>query len=151
MPEFYQTVGFHFQVDFFNLPNGKSVDVRFQSVSGLDVEFEMETVREGGENQFEHKIPVKTKYSSTVTLKRGLMTRQDSGLTQWFIDAFNTMQVVPLPQVNVVLLDEQHNPLVTWQLEHVWPKSWKVQELHAERSEVLIEQMELNYNKFTIQ
>ena len=31
---------------------------------------------------------------------------------------------------------------------HAWPKNWKIGELNAERGEVLIETLELNYNYF---
>ena len=67
---FYQTVNFHFKVEF--TLNEEDVDVRFQSVSGLDVSYDTEQVKEGGENRFEHVIPTRTKCSPLV-LKRGLL------------------------------------------------------------------------------
>lgn len=146
----YQTVGFHFKVIFEGLPGGKEVDVRFQSVSGLDVQLETETIKEGGQNHFEHTVPVRTKFSSTLVLKRGLIPPKASGLTDWCLQAFNDRVVVPLDLVSVHLLDEKHKPCAKWDLEHVWPKSWKVAELNAERSEVLIEQIELHFNRFTL-
>jgi hypothetical protein len=36
----YQTVGFHFKVTFEKLPNGQEADIRFQSVTGLDVQLD---------------------------------------------------------------------------------------------------------------
>lgn len=147
---FYQTVGFHFLVIFNGLPGVQDVDVRFQSVSGLDVQLDTESVKEGGENRFEHVLPVRTKYSSTLTLKRGLITPEASGLTDWCLRAFSDRVIEPLNTVSVHLLDEEHNVCAKWDVEHVWPKSWKVAELHAERSEVLIEQIELHFNRFTL-
>jgi len=35
-----------------------------------------------------------------------------------------------------------------WVVIHAWPKNWKLGEFNAERSEVLIETLELNYNRF---
>ena len=58
---FYQTVNFHFKVEF--TLNEEDVDVRFQSVSGLDVTMDTEQVKEGGENRFEHVLPVRRKAS----------------------------------------------------------------------------------------
>ncbi len=35
-----------------------------------------------------------------------------------------------------------------WEIIHAWPKKWKFGELNAERSEVLVETIEFNYNFF---
>lgn len=145
----YQAVGFHFMVTFHKLPNAKSEDVRFQSVTGLDVQFDTESWKEGGENRFTHELPARSKYSSSLTLKRGLIAPKKSGVTDWCIEAFTNLKIMPLSLLSVELLDENQNILVQWDLHHVWPKSWKIAELNAERSEVLIETLELNYNRFT--
>ncbi|NER12055.1 phage tail protein [Leptobacterium flavescens] len=145
----YQIVGFHFKVSFLNLPTVKEVDVRFQSVGGMNVEVEKETVKEGGENRFEHSIPGRRKYTS-LTLKRGILTPEHSGLTQWCQDAFQNMVITPVGKVNIELLNENHDVLMQWELSHVWPVSWKVGELNAEQGSVLIETLELNYNYFKL-
>src|SRR5689334_10102889 len=91
--QFYQTTNFHFRVQF-NAPAGKrakisktmeklpsnAFDILFQSVSGLDSTLETETVKEGGENRFEHVIPVRRKYGPLI-LKRGLLSPTESKLT----------------------------------------------------------------------
>lgn len=142
----YQTVGFHFKVTFEGLGVGDE-DVRFQSVSGLDVEKETETWKEGGENHFEHTMPGRTKFSSPLILKRGLLMPGKSKLTDWCIDAFVHFKLKPLETVTVQLLNEEHEVLAKWDLAWVWPRSWKLAELNAERSEVLIETLELNFNR----
>lgn len=145
----YQIVGFHFKVSFLNLPEDKTADVKFQSVTGLDVQIEKEPLKEGGVNGFEHSIPGRSKYTS-LTLKRGILTPADSALTKWFQQAMHDLQIVPISGVDVVLLNENDAPMMKWQLSHVWPVSWKVGELNAERGEVLIETLELNYNYFKL-
>ena len=145
----YQIVGFHFKVSFLNLPESKGVDVQFQSVTGLDVEIEKETIKEGGENRFEHTIPGRRRYTS-LTLKRGILNPKDSGLSKWCQQAFQNLIVEPIGKVNVELLNENHDVLMQWELSHVWPVSWKVGELNAEKGEVLIETLELNYNHFKL-
>lgn len=146
---YYPTVGFHFLVTFEGLPNTTSQDIGFQSVAGLDVQLDTETWKEGGQNHFIHALPGRSQFSSSLTLKRGLLRPKHSGITDWCLQAFQHLKVIPLKLVIVALLDEEHNVLVKWDLEHVWPKSWKIGELNAERSEVLIETMELSYNRFT--
>ena len=155
--QFHQNVGFHFRVIFEKQKDDNnrpadinvhsSVEMRFQSVTGLDASIETETVKEGGENRFEHIMPVRRKYGPLV-LKRGLLKLKDSVLSQWFRRAFEEESVEPLPQVQIQLLNENHEPLLFWTAVWVWPKSWKVGELNAERGEVLIETLELNYNRF---
>jgi len=147
MPDnFYQTVNFHFKV-VFEMPVQKTqYDIGFQSVTGLDATIETETIKEGGENHFEHVIPMRRKYGP-LTLKRGLLKPGDSGLTKWFKDAFDNELIRPVKTVTVSLLNEEHNPLMTWTLTNVWPRSWKIGTLDAEQGAVLIETLELNYNK----
>ena len=155
--QFYQIVGFHFSVEFSGLgQNDKSIDARFQSVSGLDVQFETETIKEGGENRFEHTIPTRRKYSN-LSLKRGLLSPASaSEITKWckkafdndFLDVFVFNPIVPIDLV-VNLLNEDHQVLMMWEIHHAWPVNWKMGELNAERGEVLIETLELHYNYFT--
>ena|SRR6476659_4619264 len=142
---FYQTVNFHFKVDF-NFDPKDGIDVRFQSVTGLDSNLDTETIKEGGENRFEHVLPVRRKYGP-LTLKRGLLKPNDSKLTKWLKETFDGNIVKPVETVNITLLGEDHQALMYWTINNVWPRSWKVGELNAERGEVLIETLELNYNR----
>lgn len=142
---FYQTVGFYFYVSFRG--GIDSLDARFQSVSGLDVQLETESLKEGGENRFEHQIPLRRKFSD-LSLKRGLVSPEGaSELTRWCKDAFESMVVQPC-DLEIVLLNEHREPLMRWKIIHAWPKAWKFGELNAEKSEVLIETLELRYNRF---
>lgn len=141
---FYQTVNFHFKVEF--TLNEEDVDVRFQSVTGLDTTLETESVKEGGENRFEHVVPTRRKYSPLI-LKRGLLKPSDSGLTRWLKKAFDDEEVKPIQVVTIKLLNEEHKPLMLWTINNVWPRSWKIGELNAEQGAVLLETLELNYNR----
>jgi phage tail-like protein len=145
----HQIVGFHFKVFFFDLPDEKEVDVKFQSITGLDVQIEKESLKEGGENRFEHSLPGRSKYSA-LTLKRGIITPNKSGLTTWCQDAFQKRVIRPLSQIDIELLNAEHDILMQWEIAHVWPVSWKIGELNAERGEVLIETLELSYNYFQL-
>jgi len=142
----YQTVNFHFLVNFDLDASGS--EVGFQSVTGLDSTLETESVREGGENGFTHIVPVRRKYGPLV-LKRGLIKPSQSAITRWLQDAFDHEKVMPRSHVNIVLLNDEGNPLMHWTATNVWPTGWKMGELNAEQGAVLIETLELNYNKLT--
>lgn len=147
LPYQVQNVGFHFAVTFNGLGE-KDIDARFQSVSGLDVKLDTEEIREGGENRFVHVVPTRRRYTD-LTLKRGLLSpAAGSEITAWCMRAFEEMKVIPV-NLQVCLLDQDHKILMSWDVRHVRPKSWKVAELNAERGEVLIETMELSYNSFS--
>jgi phage tail-like protein len=141
---FYQTVNFLFQVEF--QLGSESFDLRFQSVTGLDSTLDTETIKEGGENRFEHVVPVRRKYGPLI-LKRGLLTPSESKLTKWLKEAFDDEKVRVIQSLNISLLNEEHEVLMIWKVNNVWPRSWKIGELNAERGEVLIETLELNYNR----
>jgi len=145
MASYYPPWGFYYKVDFSISKN--TDDARFQTVSGLSVEYDYETFKEGGENRFEHKLPVRTKYADMV-LKRGMLT--DSEVIKWFLSAFRDREFTP-SDLNVILMNEKGDPLQTWKVAHAIPKKWLVSDFNANENSVVIETMELTYRYFTIQ
>ena len=135
-------LGFHFSVHF-GFDRG-STDVRFQSVSGLNVEYTTETVVEGGENRFEHTLPVRTQYTDLV-LKRALAF--DSALTAWCTEAFRDRRFTPT-DVTIHLLNPAGDPLRSWQVDWAWPKKWSHSDFNAEENALVIESLELGYRTF---
>jgi phage tail-like protein len=145
---YYPPVGFHFSVQFSGLGgSNEDNDTRFQAVSGLSVEYETETVKEGGQNGFEHVLPVRTKYSD-LTLKRGMLV-EGSKVFDWCMDAFQNRNFKP-SDLTITLLNENHKPLRTWNVVKAWPKKWTVTELNAESSSIVIESLDLRYQFFTV-
>ena len=143
----YPYVGFHFRVHFEGY--SEKQDVSFQSVKGLEVQLDIETIKEGGVNTYEHTVPVRAKYSA-LTLERGILNPGQSQILNWCKAAFFDFNFTPI-NLQVQLLDATHEPLMTWKVRHVLPKSWKIKDLNAQQGEVLIETLELSYNAFSIQ
>ncbi len=139
----YPPVGFHFKVEFANLKS----EFEFQSVSGLTIELNTEEIAEGGENRFKHKLPVRTSFPNLV-LKRGLVT--DSSLVKWCREAVEDFNITPT-DVTISLLNEEHEPLMTWNVVHAYPLKWAMADFNAEESKLVIETIELAYNYFKIQ
>ena len=142
---FYPPVSFHFKVEFPLISSG-GAETGFQSVSGLSVEMETETFKEGGENRFEHRLPVRSKYPNLV-LKRGMMT--DSNVVKWCQDVFLNMIVQPT-NVVVKLLNERGEPLRTWNVVNAYPLKWNVSDFKSDDNSVVIETLELSYQYFTV-
>jgi len=145
MASYYPPIGFHFRVEFTGISPHEN-DHQFQSVSGLNVDLDTEEIAEGGENRFKHKIPVRTKYPNLV-LKRGLLI--DSGVIEWCRKALEDFEFQPI-DLTVKLLDEKHDPLVSWNIVHAYPVKWDVGEFNAEESKLVIESLELSYNYFKV-
>ena len=141
---YYPPVGFHFKVEFVGIGNDN--DIRFQSVSGLSIEYDTESFKEGGENRFEHKLPVRTKYAD-LSLKRGMLT--DSKVIEWCLKAFENREFRPA-QINVLLLNENHQPIKRWEVIDAWPKKWSVSDLNAQENGLVIETLDLAYKYFNV-
>lgn len=145
MTDYYPPWGFYYRVEF-DISKNKN-DVRFQVVSGLSVEYDTEEYREGGENRFTHKLPVRTKYSDLV-MKRGMLT--GSEVIDWFLKAFRDREFRPT-DLSVILMNEKSEPLRTWKVAHAIPRKWSVSDLNASENSLVIETLELTYRYFTVQ
>jgi phage tail-like protein len=153
---YYPAVGFHFQVTF-GTKNEDDGDGRFQSVAGLSVEVETESKKEGGENRFEHALPIRSRYPLLV-LKRGLI--QSKALRKWCLDSINAVstlasanpsqRLITPKDLTISLLGPENEILMTWKVVHAWPKKWSVTDFNAEQSSIVIESIELQYQYFTI-
>jgi phage tail-like protein len=140
MGNYYPPLGFHFLVEFGNQKD----EYQFQSVSGLNVDLETEEIAEGGENRFKHKLPVRTKYPNLI-LKRGIHV--DSGLIDWCQAAVEGFDFSPT-DIIIKLLNEENQPLITWNVVHAYPVKWSVADFNAEESKIVIETIELSYSYF---
>ena len=75
---------------------------------------------------------------------------KSSKLIEWCNDAFQSLVIYP-KNVLVHLLNEEHEPVVTWNIVHAWPKKWSVSDFNAEKGGLVIETLELQYHHFTVE
>ncbi|GAA5167686.1 phage tail protein [Viridibacterium curvum] len=142
---YYPPVGFHFKVQVNDLgPNDH--DIRFTEVGGLSREMATEEIAEGGENRFIQKYPLRAKYPELV-LKRGLLL--NSAVWDWMRECIEDYQITP-KNVDVILLNENHDPLMTWHLANAYPTKWSITDLNANSNTVVIETLQLYYQYFTV-
>ncbi|HUW66765.1 MAG TPA: phage tail protein [Candidatus Nanoarchaeia archaeon] len=88
----------------------------FSEVSGLKIETEVESIREGGANDVEYKLPKGTKYSN-ITLKRGI-TDFDL-IWRWYDDVINGK--IKRKNGLIVLYDQAGLALVIWGFVDAYP------------------------------
>ena len=140
---YYPPVGFHFKVEFSGVGSGDA-DSRFQEVSGLTAEIGTEELQVGGENRFTYRLPTRGRYSNLV-LKRGML--KDSGLISWFTKAIEDFEF-STSDVNVYLLNENHEIMTTWVFMQAYPVKWMISDFRAQDNSLVIETIELAYQYF---
>ena len=124
----------HFQVEW----GGRSIG--FMEVSGLAMELDVVDYREGSspENSVK-KMPGLKKFSDIV-LRRGII-KNDDDFYRWISTA--TFNQVERRDVIISLLNEQHEPVVTWKLKNAFPSKLEYSSLNSQLSEVVIESLTL--------
>jgi phage tail-like protein len=144
----YPPVGFFYAVRLAGSRTDN--DSQFKEVSGLSVEMALKEVGEGGENRFRHRVPEVPRYTNLV-LKRGLVVAEQ-GFYAWCKDTLQNNLSKPIkPQsIQVVLLNEQSQPLKTWTLTNAWPVKWAVSDFNSMDGQVVIETLEMAYQYFDV-
>ncbi|MEL6556587.1 MAG: phage tail protein [Bacteroidota bacterium] len=123
------------------------MDFKFQKVSGLSVDVQTDTVREGGQNLFTHRLPSNINYNNLV-LERGYNAGPiPSLLTQNFNFTFTTFKFIPM-EVLVILFNDLEIPIGSWVFQSAYPVKWSVSDLDAQNSSIVIDSMELAYSRF---
>jgi phage tail-like protein len=117
----------------------------FQTVSGIERQTEIEPYREGGVNDFEHQLVVKTTYPALV-LKRGLV---DTGLWDWHQDVI--AGEIERRTISVLLLDDAGDEAWRWICVGAYPAKWTGAELDAMAEAVATESVELVHHGITRQ
>jgi phage tail-like protein len=135
-------VVFHFKVEFGT--NSADQDVRFQEVTGIQAEVVTEDFREGGLNEYAHRLPTGAKYGNLV-LKRGFVN--SSRVAEWFRRAVESFEFDPM-DVTVTLLNEDHESLATWSFQRAYPVKWSISDFKAQENALAVESMELAYRSF---
>jgi phage tail-like protein len=113
----------------------------FSEVAGLQAETEFEEIREGGVNDYVHKLPKITKYPN-ITLKGGI-TDYDV-LWNWHQDVVNGK--IKRKSGFIILLDSEGNEKWRWSFERAYPVQWTGPELRADGNTVAVESLELVHN-----
>jgi phage tail-like protein len=132
----YPYLNFRFIVEIQGLIIGG-----FSEVSGLQAETDVETVEEGGVNDYVHKLPKKTKYPNII-LKKGL-TDSDA-LWKWYQDVVQGK--ISRKSGYIILIDNEGNEKWRWNFIEAYPVKWSGPELKAESNTVAVESLELAHN-----
>lgn len=131
-----------FSVDW----GGRSVD--FMEISGLGMELDVVPYREGASKENTAALLPGQRLFPPVVLRRGIVQGDND-----FYDWINTaqFQTIERRDVQISLLDEQHNPVVTWKLLRAFPSRLDYGPLQGLGHDVAIESLTLVHEGLFVQ
>jgi phage tail-like protein len=127
-------LGFNFLVEVDGIVVGG-----FSEISGIQMEIEVHDYREGGRNEYIHKLPGPTRYPSNLIFKRGIT---DSDLL-WIWHEFVTFGIVVRFNGSILLLDAAGQEKWRWNFFDAYPVKWIGPQLRADSNSVAVETLEL--------
>lgn len=138
----YPMPSYHFQVEW----GEESIHV--SEVSGLNIEVQVIEYREGGSPEYSPiKIPGIRKYDN-ITFKRGIIPN-DNQFFAWL----NSITHNQRNRRNLIisLLNENHDPVMTWKVKNAFPVKLQGPVLKATGNEIAIETLEVAHEGLTIE
>ena len=144
----YPLPKFHFQVTWGGTKIG------FTEVSGLDFETEVIEYRHGASKEYNKtKQPGLTKFAN-ITLKRGTFQSDNEYYDWWketkFFQEGNETGSRYRRDIIIDLLNENHEPIITWNVKNAWPTKIQSTDLKADGNEIAIESIELVHEGLTV-
>jgi phage tail-like protein len=124
--------GFRFRVEFDHIQHGG-----FSRVKGIVRETKVDPRREGGVNDFEHKLATQTTYGNLI-LERGLA---DEYLWSWHDDVVEGR--ITRRTITVALHNEADEEVWRWLIERAFPVKWAGTDLDAGATQIVVESVEL--------
>ena len=120
----------------------------FTEVSGLSTEVQVIEYREGSDIENSSRNIPGLKKHGNITLKRGIVAG-DNEFYKWFETI--KMSTVEKRDITVSLLNEDHEPIMTWKVSKAFPIRIEGPLLNAQKGEVAIETLELAHEGITIE
>ncbi len=115
----------------------------WNKVEGIAVERDVHEQREGGQNDFVHRLPGRAKYQN-VKLSRPI-TQATADVAAW-VSRVRTIDRATTATITV--LDSEGEEVTAWTLQAVFPARWTGPTLESGANQVAIEVLELAHHGF---
>lgn len=132
---------YNFSVDF----GGSKGE--FSEVTGLNIEAQVIEYRHGLEREGTMVKKPGLKKFGNITLKRGVFPN-DNEFYEWYNEISGDDDTKR--DLTIILLDEQQNPVMEWQVRNAFPTKITSPDLKASGNEVAIESVEIAHEGLTI-
>ncbi len=145
--ETYAAFQFHIEIQ------GLSV-ATFTECAGLEMSVKFDEVREGGLNEYVHKLPGRVEYGNLI-LKHGYVPMSGAGPGQGLSEFFNWCQsafnrathTIERHDVTLTLYGQgQTGPIFAWTFVGAYPVKWSGPAFKAGDNAIAIESLELAHN-----
>jgi phage tail-like protein len=133
---------FNFRLEIDGIPLGA-----FSEASGLTAEGDAVDYREGIDLQNNVRKLVGLRKYTNITLKRGYT--QDRALWRWYGNIVNGQP--DRRNVTIVLMNEQHDPVLRWHAEAAWVNKIEGPSFKASGNEVAMESVEIVHEGLTLE
>jgi len=132
-----------YQGSFFALEIDSLTLAWFTGCSGLSIEFDVTTFKEGnGKKVVERKRAGKPKYSEVV-LKRGFTT--NTAVHDWFKEVVDAQKPTPYKTASIVLYDREQTETARFSLEACWPSKLSISDLSSGSDDVMVEELTIQH------
>ncbi len=141
----YPLPSFHFRVTF------GGTEFNCTEVSGLDFEAETIEYRAGADIEYhKRKQPGLMKYPNIILKKGVFLDKSKEFYNQWAKTVYFQEGVEQYRgDLTISLLDEEHNPAVTWTAQSAYITKLQSPSLKADANEIAIETVEFVHEKLT--
>ena len=138
------SAGYRFAVEISGIQ-----EALFTECSGFETKIDTEEYKEGGVNDYVHKLPGRQSFSN-VTLKRGMTSSIE--LWDWLNRlSTKTAKSDEKKDISVVLYDGKGSERFRWNLTKAYPVKWSSPTMQTDQSSTLVESLELTYQEFTLE
>lgn len=135
--------GFNFDVEV----NGFE-PMAFQEVTGLGAEVGVIEYRNGKDRERLLRKQPGLKTHTPIVLRRGIVG--DLALWEWF-DSVGATNPVDRRSLQIKLLNEDHEPVLSWNIFNAWVSKWTGPSLDATHNAVAIDTIELTHEGLQLQ
>lgn len=111
----------------------------FSEVGGLQIETEFQDYREGGRNEYVHRLPGPMRYPQNLVLKRGLTDI----FTLWAWQQDVARGQIERRNGTLYLLNRQGIPTMWWDFLDAYPVKWSGPEFRGDQNAIAFETVEL--------
>ena len=119
----------------------------FTECSLPNLQVETEEIKEGGQNAYTHKLPVRINAGS-ITLRSGI-SRNDA-LLKWYLQVLKGDMKHATRTVSIIIFDSMGTVVATWTFYRAYPIKWGGPALKADDSAFAIEELEFTHHGFEV-
>jgi phage tail-like protein len=141
MPD-YPFLNCHFRVEWGGTRIG------FMEVTGLSIQYDIVEYREGQSTEYTVTKMPGLKHFQNIVLKRGIM-KGDNEFYNW-LNTIN-LNTVERRDLIISLLNENHEPVMTWKAKNAFPVKLEGPHLNAKGCDVAIESLEIAHEGLFIE